>query len=144
MDEAILDVVELVDVIHNCLTLILHKILQHRVRLFSLVPLFGKIERLHGCNRSGSTKENKRNKFSLKKPISNSRIMSSFRCSQVLFFRQARARYARIWKIPRECGCHLGRAGALGAGAVGVEGCSRLRWSAGRLRVSSSSEAEGT
>ena len=27
MDEAILDVVELVDVIHNCLTLILHKML---------------------------------------------------------------------------------------------------------------------
>jgi len=27
MDEAILDVVEVVDVIHNCLTLILHKML---------------------------------------------------------------------------------------------------------------------
>ena len=28
MDEAILDVVEVVDVIHNCLTLILHKMLE--------------------------------------------------------------------------------------------------------------------
>ena len=30
VDQAILDVVELVDIIHNCLTLILHKMLDHK------------------------------------------------------------------------------------------------------------------
>ena len=34
MDEAILDVVELVDVIHNCLTLILHKMLHIATGLY--------------------------------------------------------------------------------------------------------------
>ena len=34
VDEAILDVVELVDVIHNCLTLILHKMLMMILLLF--------------------------------------------------------------------------------------------------------------